>query len=66
MYTAEQDIVTHANVKFARTDEDGNAIPISERVKKRYEERLKMFGKGLLKTEEAAKEAKISFNYITP
>jgi acyl-CoA thioesterase YciA len=62
VYTAEQDIVTHTNVKFVRIDEEGNAIPISERVKKRYEERLKLFGKGLLTMEETAKEAKISAN----
>jgi hypothetical protein len=49
-------------VKFVRIDEEGNAIPISERVKKRYEERLKLFGKGLLTMEETAKEAKISAN----
>jgi hypothetical protein len=62
VYTAEQVIVTYANVKFAHIDEEGNAILVSERVKKRYEERLKMFGKGLLKTQEAAEEAKNSFN----
>lgn len=60
VYTAEQDIVTHTNVKFVRIDEEGNAIPISERVKKRYEERLKQFGKGLLTMEETEREAKIS------
>lgn len=62
VYTAEQDIVTHTNVKFVRIDEEGNAIPISERVKKRYEDRLKQFGKGLLTMEETEREAKISAN----
>lgn len=59
VYTAEQEIVTHTNVKFVRIDEEGNAIPISERVKKRYEERLKQFGKGLLTMEETERESKI-------
>jgi len=62
VYTAEQDIVTHTNVKFVRIDEEGNAIPISERVKKRYEERLKQFGKGLLTMEETERENNFSKN----
>lgn len=59
VYTAEQEIVTHTNVKFVRIDEEGNAIPISERVKLRYNQRLKNFGKGLLNAEETEKEIKI-------
>lgn len=62
VYTAEQEIVTHTNVKFVRIDEEGNAIPISERVKKRYEERLKQFGKGLLTMEETERENNFSRN----
>lgn len=52
VYTGEQDIVTHTNVKFVRIDEEGNAIPISDRVKTRYERRFRDFGKGLLSAEE--------------
>lgn len=52
VYTGQQEIVTHTNVKFVRIDEDGNAIPISEKVKQRYEERYKAFGKGLLSPTE--------------
>ena len=52
VYTGEQDVVTHTNIKFVRIDDEGNAIPISERVKMRYSERVKQFGKGLLSSEE--------------
>lgn len=51
VYTGLQEIVTHTNVKFVRIDEDGNAIPISERIKDRYDLRVKQFGKGLLTPE---------------
>lgn len=57
VYTGEQEIVLHTNIKFVRIDDEGNPIPISERVKKRYYERLKKFGKGLLTTEEKSTEA---------
>lgn len=52
VYTGDQDVVTHTNIKFVRIDDEGNAIPISERVKLRYSERIKQFGKGLLSNEE--------------
>jgi acyl-CoA thioesterase YciA len=52
VYTGVQDIVTHTNVTFVRIDEDGNAVPIAEYVKERYEKRMKEFGKGLLNIEE--------------
>jgi acyl-CoA thioesterase YciA len=52
VYTGGQDVVTQTNIKFVRIDEEGNAIPISERVKVRYSERVKQFGKGLLSNEE--------------
>lgn len=56
VYTGEQEIVTSTNMTFVRIDEEGNAIPISERVKIRYNERFKTFGKGLLNAEETDKE----------
>ncbi|MES2516434.1 MAG: hotdog domain-containing protein [Bacteroidota bacterium] len=56
VYTGEQEIVTSTNMTFVRIDEEGNAIPISERVKLRYADRLKNFGKGLLTSEETSKE----------
>lgn len=36
------------NIKFVRIDEEGYPIPISERVKIRYNERMEKYGKGLL------------------
>lgn len=52
VYTGEQEVVTHTNIKFVRIDDEGNPIPISDRVKTRYKERLEKFGKGLLSLEE--------------
>jgi len=52
VYTGDQDVVTQTNIKFVRIDEEGNAIPISERVKVRYSERVKQFGRGLLSSDE--------------
>jgi len=63
VYTGEQEIVTHTNVKFVRIDEEGNPIPISERVKLRYAERLNKFGKGLLTFDEKGLESEnVSLN----
>jgi acyl-CoA thioesterase YciA len=52
VYTGDQDVVTQTNIKFVRIDEEGNAIPISERVKVRYSDRIKQYGKGLLSNSE--------------
>lgn len=48
VYTGEQEIVTHTSVTFVRVDEEGKALPISERVKVRYAKRVAEFGRGLL------------------
>lgn len=48
VYNGKQEVVVQTNIKFVRIDEEGGAIAISERVKKRYAERMKEFGKGLL------------------
>jgi hypothetical protein len=37
---------------FVRIDDEGAPVPISERVKKRYDDRVKLFGRGLLTPEE--------------
>ena len=37
VYTGDQETVTHTNIKFVRIDEEGNPIPISDRVKVRYQ-----------------------------
>lgn len=59
VYTGSQEIVTHTNIKFVRIDEDGNPIPISDRVKTRYKERVEKYGKGLLHPDEFEAEKKL-------
>ena len=56
VYTGKQDVVVHTNIKFVHIDEEGNPIPISTRVKNRYAERMKKYGKGILSFEEIEKE----------
>ena len=58
VHTGLQDVVTHTNITFVKIDDDGNSIPISDRVKVRYHERVKIYGKGLLTPEELEKERK--------
>jgi acyl-CoA thioesterase YciA len=48
VYTGLQEVVVTTNIKFVRIDEDGKSIPISERVKVRYADRMEKFGRGLL------------------
>ena len=52
VHTGSQEIVTYTNIKFVRIDEEGNSIPINDRVKKRYQERIEKYGRGLLTPEE--------------
>ena len=52
VYTGHQDVVVSTNIKFVRIDEEGRAIPISDRVKTRYYNRMEQYGKVLLKPEE--------------
>lgn len=59
VYTGKQEVVTHTNIKFVRIDDEGNPLPISERVKLRYAERVKKYGKGLLSEEERSLENQI-------
>ena len=56
--TGDQEIVTHTNIKFVRIDEEGNPLPISNRIKKRYKERVDKYGRGLLGAEELELEKK--------
>lgn len=56
VYTGDQQIVCSTRVVFVRIDDEGTPVPISERVKIRYDERVKIFGKGLLTPEEKNKE----------
>ena len=59
VYTGDQEVVLHTNIKFVRIDEEGRPIPLSERVKKRYADRIQKYGKGLLSTEERDNEIKM-------
>lgn len=52
VYTGKQEVVIHTNIKFVRIDEEGNPIPISDRVKIRYKDRIAKYGKGLLTVNE--------------
>ena len=52
VYTGEQDVVTHTHIKFVRIDDEGNPIPISNRIKSRYYERVEKYGRGLISIEE--------------
>jgi acyl-CoA hydrolase len=56
VYTGKQHIVLRTNIKFVHIDEEGNPIPISSRVKKRYVDRMTKYGKGLLSFEELENE----------
>lgn len=48
VYNGTQEVVTHTNIKFVRIDEEGSPLRVSDRVKIRYADRIKQFGKGLL------------------
>ena len=52
VYTGVQDLVCSTKMVFVRIDDEGAPVPISERVKKRYDDRGQLFGRGLLTPEE--------------
>ena len=52
VYTGVQDLVCSTKMVFVRIDDEGAPVPISERVKKRYDDRVQLFGRGLLTPEE--------------
>jgi acyl-CoA thioesterase YciA len=60
VYTGNQTVVTHTNIKFVRIDDEGNPLAISERVKQRYSDRVKEFGRALLTPEELQIKRKAS------
>jgi acyl-CoA hydrolase len=37
VYTGRQTLILKTNIRFVRIDEDGNAVPVSERAKMRIE-----------------------------
>jgi acyl-CoA thioesterase YciA len=55
VYNGNQETVTHTNIKFVRIDDEGNPLAISERIKTRYSERVKKYGRGLISFEEKSK-----------
>ena len=57
--TGSQQIVCKTTVVFVKINDDGDPVPISGRVKDRYEERFKKYGRGLLTPEELESEFKI-------
>lgn len=56
VYTGDQQLVCSTSMVFVRIDDEGGPVPISDRVKIRYQERVKKFGKGLLSPEEKERE----------
>jgi len=52
VYTGQQKLVCSTRMVFVRIDDEGSPVPISERVKQRYEERISLYGRGLLTPEE--------------
>ena len=52
VYTGDQQLVCSTKMVFVRIDDEGAPVPISERVKKRYDDRVQLFGRGLLTPEE--------------
>jgi acyl-CoA thioesterase YciA len=52
VYTGEQEVAMSTYIRFVRIDDEGNSLPISDRVKERYYKRVERFGKGLLDMEE--------------
>jgi acyl-CoA thioesterase YciA len=43
VYSGEQKVIVSTNIKFVRIDENGDSIPISDRVKSRYSEKTREY-----------------------
>lgn len=56
VYTGIQEIVIQTNIKFVRIDEEGTSVPIGDRIKTRYQERIAKYGRGLLTPDEIESE----------
>lgn len=52
VYTGQQKLVCSTRMVFVRIDDEGNSVPISDRVKKRYYDRKEKLGRGLLEPGE--------------
>ena len=58
VHTGKQELVCSTSMVFVKLDEEGSSIPISDRVKIRYAQRFKKYGRGLLHPEELEIERK--------
>lgn len=58
VHTGKQDLVCSTKMVFVKLDEEGSPIPISDRVKCRYEKRFNKYKRGLLHPEELEIERK--------
>jgi acyl-CoA thioesterase YciA len=54
--TGQQQLVCSTVVVFVKINDDGEPVPISDRVKVRYKERYKKYKRGLLTPEELEQE----------
>jgi acyl-CoA thioesterase YciA len=54
--TGQQQLVCSTVVVFVKINDDGEPVPISDRVKVRYKERYKKYKRGLLNPEELEQE----------
>lgn len=57
--SGKQQIVCSTVVVFVKINDDGESIPISDRVKKRYQERHQKYGRGLLSPDELEQEISV-------
>ena len=60
VHTGKQELVCSTKMVFVKLDGEGSPIPISDRVKLRYSDRFKIYGRGLLHPEELEKEKEIA------
>jgi acyl-CoA thioesterase YciA len=56
VHTGKQNLVCSTKMVFVKLDEEGFPIPISDRVKNRYQTRFEKYGRGLLLPEELEME----------
>ena len=56
--TGMQQIVCVTKVVFVKINDEGEPVPISDRVKLRYKDRMQKYGRGLLTPEELEAETK--------
>lgn len=57
--TGQQQLVCSTVVVFVKINDDGEPVPVSDRVKLRYQERYKKYKRGLLSPEELEQEVSL-------